>query len=71
MAKETLKKLLALPLEERLKLSHRLWESLHSSAINDAPLPASERELLESRLDGYDAHPNSASPTLDATPQIV
>ena len=69
MAEDTLSRLLALPVEERLRLSHLLWESAAESAA-DTPLPEDEKRLLDARLDAADATPRNSSPWAEARQRI-
>lgn len=69
MVKDTLSELLALPVEERLRLSHLLWESAADS-VTDAPLSEDEKRLLDARLDSSDAIPRKSSPWSDARQRI-
>ncbi len=52
-----LRKILALPVRERLRLVEAIWESLDREP-EAPPLTASQRRLLDQRLDAFLANPN-------------
>ncbi len=52
-----LRKILALPVRERLRLVEAIWESLDREP-EAPPLTASQRRLLDQRLDAFLANPD-------------
>jgi putative addiction module component (TIGR02574 family) len=50
MSRDLLEEILQLPVEERLELVQRIWDSIAASP-EAVPLPESHREELDRRLD--------------------
>lgn len=50
----------AMPLEEKLKLSEALWESIYATA-DELPIPEWHKPLLDESLEQLDVQPEDGS----------
>ena len=61
MAEITISEVLALPVEERLRLAEAIWDSV-AEVPEAVPLAEAQREELDRRLRSYYREPDAASP---------